>query len=132
MKYITKPLSLALVLIMLVSLFTLAPITANAIRSGDFEYEFLEDGTALLTDYFGDESVLKIPMEIGGHAVGGISYELLDKLLYMAIDKNLDNKTIRDGLNISDDTINLIRNKVINSRHKIEVPESPKVSDFKI
>ncbi|WP_288193637.1 NAD+ synthase [uncultured Methanobrevibacter sp.] len=62
----------------------------------------------------------------------GLSYELLDKLLYMAIDKNLDNKTIRDSLNISDDTINLIRNKVINSRHKIEVPESPKVSDFKI
>ena len=83
MKYITKSLSLALVLIMLVSLFTLAPITANAIRSGDFEYEFLEDGTALLTDYFGDESVLKIPMEIDGHAVGGISYELLDKCRYV-------------------------------------------------
>ncbi|MDD6847381.1 MAG: leucine-rich repeat domain-containing protein [Oscillospiraceae bacterium] len=83
MKHITKPLSLVLVLLMLVSLFTLAPITANAIRSGDFEYEFLEDGTALLTDYFGDESVLKIPMEIDGHAVGGISYELLDKCRYV-------------------------------------------------
>ena len=83
MKHITKPLSLVLVLLMLVSLFTLAPITANAIRSGDFEYEFLEDGTALLTDYFGDESVLKIPMEIDGHTVGGISYELLDKCRYV-------------------------------------------------
>ena len=41
MKHITKPLSLVLALLMLLSLFTLAPITASAEVSGDYEYEIL-------------------------------------------------------------------------------------------
>ncbi len=102
MKYITKPLSLALVLLMLVSLFTFAPITANAKRSGDFEYEFSEDGTAILTDYFGDVTVLKIPMEIDGHFVGGISYDVLDKCKYASIESDHTGFRSIDG-NLYDD-----------------------------
>ena len=59
----------------------------------------------------------------------GLSYELLDNLLYMIIDEDLTNKEIRNVLEISDDEINMIRNKVINSRHKVQMPEIPIVSN---
>ena len=59
----------------------------------------------------------------------GLSYELLDNLLYMIIDEDLTNKEIRNVLEISDDEINMIRNKVINSRHKVQMPEIPILSN---
>ncbi|WP_461462751.1 NAD+ synthase [Methanobrevibacter sp.] len=59
----------------------------------------------------------------------GLSYELLDNLLYMIIDEDLTNKEIRSQLDISDDEINTIRNKIINNRHKVQIPESPIVSN---
>lgn len=59
----------------------------------------------------------------------GLSYELLDNLLYMITDEDLTNKEIRSQLDISDDEINTIRNKIINNRHKVQIPESPIVSN---
>lgn len=59
----------------------------------------------------------------------GLSYELLDSILYLIADKDLSNKEIMDVTNVSNDEINRIRNMILGSRHKVEVPESPIVSD---
>lgn len=37
--------------------------------SGDFEYTVLDDGTAEITEYKGNEEILLIPSEIDGHTV---------------------------------------------------------------
>ena len=41
-------------------------------RSGDYQYCILEDGTAEITWYFGEESVLKIPNTLDGKTVTSI------------------------------------------------------------
>ena len=44
----------------------------DALRSGDYQYRVLEDGTAEITWYFGEESVLKIPNTLDGKTVTSI------------------------------------------------------------
>ena len=68
-KYISVLLSIAL----LMTLLTVASMTANAETSGDFEYEILEDGTAEITAYCGSASELSIPKEINGYPVTSIA-----------------------------------------------------------
>ena len=58
MKQIKKSLSIGLALLMLVSLFAVAPITASAEISGDYEYQILDNGTAEITKYSGKDTVL--------------------------------------------------------------------------
>ena len=55
----------------------------------------------------------------------GFSYEILDKLLHLMIDKRLDNDRIREEINIPINEINRIRDKVDNSKHKLQFPLSP-------
>ena len=38
----------------------------DALRSGDYQYRVLEDGTAEITDYFGRNSVVSIPETLIG------------------------------------------------------------------
>lgn len=59
----------------------------------------------------------------------GLSYELLDGVLYLAIDKNLKNEEIIKHTNISSEKIDEIKSKYIGSRHKVKIPEIPIVSD---
>ncbi|MBX7076449.1 MAG: NAD+ synthase [Methanobacteriaceae archaeon] len=56
----------------------------------------------------------------------GLSYEKLDSLLYMIIDKNMNNEDIIENIDLSLEEIDRIRSKITNSRHKVKVPLSPK------
>ena len=46
---------------------------AGAEKMGDYEYELMDDGTATITRYNGNETELVIPAEIDGHGVTGIA-----------------------------------------------------------
>ena len=64
-----KRISLLLSLIMIISSFPLAGVTAFAVKGGDYEYTVLEDGTAEITFYYGNAETVEIPAEIDGHKV---------------------------------------------------------------
>ncbi len=72
MKQIKKSLSIVLALLMLVSLFAVAPITASAEVSGDYEYKILEDDTAEITGYTGSATEVTIPSELDGKKITSI------------------------------------------------------------
>ena len=78
MKHITKSISIVLALLMLTSVFAIAPITASAGTNGDFEYEVLDDGTAEITDYSGSAEELVIPSKLDGYTVTSIGYGAFD------------------------------------------------------
>ena len=44
----------------------------DALRSGDYQYRVLEDGTAEITHYFGRDSVVHIPDTLDGKTVTSI------------------------------------------------------------
>ena len=92
MKHITKPLSIVLALLMLISVFAVAPITASAEVSGDYEYEILEDGTAEITKYSGKNTVLEIPSEFDGYTVTSIGISAFEDCT------NLANVNIPNGV----------------------------------
>ncbi len=56
----------------------------------------------------------------------GMTYELLDKILYLNIEKDLKNDEIAEKLDISINDIDMIINRVKRNEHKNKVPESPK------
>ena len=56
----------------------------------------------------------------------GMTYELLDKILYRNLEKDIDAKSIADELDIEVDEVNNIINRVNRNKHKSKVPESPK------
>ena len=58
----------------------------------------------------------------------GMTYELLDKILYKSIEKNMDSNAIADELDISADEVDDIINRVERNEHKTKVPESPKMT----
>jgi NAD+ synthase len=55
----------------------------------------------------------------------GITYELLDKILYLMIDKNLDDKEVAQKLEIPFTEVLRIKMKINNSLHKSEPAHSP-------
>lgn len=83
MKCITKPISLALALIMLISVFTALPLTAGAVTTDvnpisqtssdhEYEYEILDDGTVKITGYTGNTTELEIPSTLADYTVTSI------------------------------------------------------------
>ena len=58
----------------------------------------------------------------------GMTYELLDKILYRYIEKDIAAESIAEELYIDVDEINDIIDRVQRSQHKSKVPESPKKS----
>ena len=56
----------------------------------------------------------------------GMTYELLDKILYLNIEKDLKNDEIAEKLDISINDIDMIINRDKRNEHKNKVPESPK------
>ncbi len=56
----------------------------------------------------------------------GMTYELLDKILYQFNEKEIDAKSIADELDIEVDEVNDIIDRVERNNHKTKVPESPK------
>ena len=74
MIIVKKSFSLFFVLLLLVSFFTLAPISANAETSGDYEYAFVGDGTVKITKYIGSDSEVTIPNVIDGYTVSRVGF----------------------------------------------------------
>ena len=56
----------------------------------------------------------------------GMTYELLDKILYKLTEKDLDADCIASELDIDVDEVNNIINRVNRNQHKSKVPECPK------
>jgi NAD+ synthase len=52
----------------------------------------------------------------------GMKYELLDKILYLMADENLDIKEIAEKLEIPDNEVLRIKNKMETSKHKLSPP----------
>ena len=70
MKLISKKrMSLLLSLIMIITSLPLAGIAAFAENSTKYDYEVLDDGTAIISFYYGNEETVEIPSEIDGHKV---------------------------------------------------------------
>lgn len=63
-----KAMSILLSVILVLTVFTVIPLTASAEISGDFEYQVI-DGEAEITDYHGGGYTLVIPAEIDGYTV---------------------------------------------------------------
>ncbi len=55
----------------------------------------------------------------------GMSYDLIDQILYLYTEKDMKNTEIAEKLEISEDDVDMIITKVIRSEHKSKVPESP-------
>lgn len=55
----------------------------------------------------------------------GMSYDLLDQILYLYTEKGMKNTEIAQRLDISVNDVDMIINKIGMSEHKSKVPESP-------
>ena len=55
----------------------------------------------------------------------GMSYDLIDQILYLHTEKNMKNSEIADKLTIPSDDVEMIITKIIRSKHKSEVPQYP-------
>jgi NAD+ synthase len=55
----------------------------------------------------------------------GMSYALLDKILYLYTEKDMKDTQIAEKIGISVDDVNMIIEKTIRSEHKSKVPEFP-------
>ena len=56
----------------------------------------------------------------------GMSYNLLDQILYLYSEKDMENTEIAERLDISADDVDMIIEKIIRSEHKSKVPQLPK------
>lgn len=56
----------------------------------------------------------------------GMNYELIDRILYQHIEKDLDSNSISEELDINIADVENIINRVERNKHKNKVPESPK------
>lgn len=55
----------------------------------------------------------------------GMSYDLIDQILYLYTEKDAENVKIAEDLDIPSDDVDMIITKVIRNEHKSKVPESP-------
>ena len=55
----------------------------------------------------------------------GMSYDLIDQILYLYTEKDMKNSEIAEKLEISADDVDMIITKIKRSEHKSKVPESP-------
>ena len=69
MRKLTKTVSALLTIVMLMSVVLCAPFTVSASTSGDYEYTILDDGTAEITKYKGNETGVVIPSKISSYNV---------------------------------------------------------------
>lgn len=72
-KKMKKVLSLFLSALMIFSMTVVMSVTTAAKTSGDFYYEVIIDGSAIITGYNGNAKVLEIPSEIEGYPVTSIA-----------------------------------------------------------
>lgn len=55
----------------------------------------------------------------------GMSYDLIDQILYLCTEKNMESSEIAEKLEIPASDVDMIITKIIRSTHKSKVPESP-------
>lgn len=71
-----KILSLSLILTLLLSGLCILPASADelpeGVKSGEYWYNVLDDGTAEITDYLGDDQIITVPAEIEDYKVTSI------------------------------------------------------------
>ena len=81
MKRTKKIIALVIAVLLLVSMMPMqvfaqsTDISSTSATSSDYMYKVLPDGTAEITDYTGDESVINIPETIDGYKVTSIGDE---------------------------------------------------------
>jgi NAD+ synthase len=56
----------------------------------------------------------------------GMSYDLIDQILYLCTEENMENTEVAEKLEIPVSDVDMIITKIIRSTHKSKVPESPK------
>ena len=71
---LVKWVGVVLAIIMVVCALPAFSFETKAETSGDYEYEFLEDGTIEITEYLGDNTDVVIPSKIDGYDVTQIGY----------------------------------------------------------
>ena len=64
--------TVAAILALLMALLCATAWAQETMKSGDYEYRVLDDGTAEITDYFGQAETLEVPAELDGRSVTGI------------------------------------------------------------
>ena len=78
MKKISKAISVLLVIVIILSLFTALPFSVNAVEdntgspsgtAGDYSYSINKDGTVTITNYTGSASNVVIPSTLDGYTV---------------------------------------------------------------
>ncbi len=108
---VRKLTSILLAVIMVFSLFTIAPITASAVSSEDFWYRGFEDGTATIIQYKGSAEVLEIPSELDGYTVTSIhdyafvEYTSLQSVIIPDSVTSIGEGAFRDCTNLTSVTI---------------------------
>ncbi len=80
---VKKLTALILTVIIAFSVFTVTPITVNAVTSGDYSYSVLNDGTAEFTHYYGDGYEISIPSEIDGYEITSIGSHVFCDSIYI-------------------------------------------------
>ncbi|MCL2687729.1 MAG: NAD+ synthase [Methanobrevibacter sp.] len=55
----------------------------------------------------------------------GLTYEVLDQLLYLIVDKKLTDEAILNELNVFLSDINMVKDRITNNKHKLHSPPSP-------
>lgn len=96
-----KGISIIISILMVLSIFTTASFTVGALTSGDYEYNLLEDNTAKITRYKGNETDVIIPTQIDGYTVstiGGGSF------IPSSIGKGFESITIPNGITRIDES----------------------------
>ena len=100
--------SVVLSVIMMLSVTAIAPITANAASTSDYEYEILDDDFVAITKYKGSVENLAIPEKIGNYYVGGINHNAFrdnTKLKSVSIPEcasYIDENAFADCVNLKD------------------------------
>lgn len=107
-------------------------------KHGDGACDIEPIGNLYKTDVFKLSEFLNIPKEIiekppraglwdnqTDEDEIGMSYDLLDQILYLSTEKYMKNNEIANRLNISAEEVDMIINKIIRNKHKSKVPESP-------
>ena len=88
--------SVFLAVIMVFGIFAIVPFTVGAEETiNNFSYQLNENGTASITDYYGNETNLIIPSTLDGHTVTSIGYNAFSYC------KSIESITIPDSVNNS-------------------------------
>ncbi|MGN0461842.1 MAG: leucine-rich repeat protein [Ruminococcus sp.] len=92
-----KLISITLTIIMVLSAIIIVPTaSAKEIRSGDYTYKLLDDGTISIAQYYGRDKNLKLPEKIDGYNVTKISNYAFTKR--KALLNKFDSVTVSDTI----------------------------------